>query len=52
MLTENTILANEPDTTFTSGMSIPEPHTYVAVERYRNAEAERAFLETPYVPRR
>ena len=46
---ENTVLANEPDTTLHVWHAHPsEPHTYVAIERYRNAEALNAHVETPY----
>ena len=48
--TENMILANEPDTTLNVLHAHPtEPNTYVAIERYRNAEAVNAHREAPYV---
>ena len=48
--TENMILANEPDTTLHVLHAHPtEPNTYVAIERYRNAEAVNAHREAPYV---
>jgi (4S)-4-hydroxy-5-phosphonooxypentane-2,3-dione isomerase len=43
------ILANEPDTTLHTLHKHPtEPHTYVAVERYRDAEAVRTHAASPY----
>jgi quinol monooxygenase YgiN len=46
---ENMVLANEPDTTLHVWTAHPSvPHTYVAIERYRNAEAVNAHVETPY----
>jgi quinol monooxygenase YgiN len=45
---ENTILANEPDTLLHVMLAHPtEPHTYVFIERYRNAAALNAHLEAP-----
>ena len=47
---ENTILANEPDTLLHVMHAHPtEPHTYVFVERYRNAEAVNTHAERSYM---
>jgi quinol monooxygenase YgiN len=44
------ILANEPGTTLHVLHKHPtEPYTYVAVERYRDAEAWNAHAEAPYL---
>ena len=47
---ETTILANEPDTLLHAVHAHPtEPHTYVVIERYRNADAVNTHGETPYL---
>jgi quinol monooxygenase YgiN len=46
---ENTILTNEPDTLLHVVHAHPtEPHTYVAIERYDDAEAVNTHADTPY----
>ena len=48
--TTNTVLGNEPGTTLYVTHAHPtEPHAYVSVERYRNAEALKAHAEAPYL---
>ena len=47
--TVDKVLANEPGTILHALHKHPtEPHAYVAVERYRDADALRAHAEAPY----